>query len=271
MPFFYNEDMSELVEIRDNIKIGIARNRDLKADLFIPPGNENKRPAIVIVHGGGWREGDEKQLRGYGILLAREGFVCICTSYRLSTEAPWPAQIQDVNCAIRYIKANSEELGLDPNRIGVTGNSAGGHLSLMAALKEYDNSFEGKGGNNHVDSEVKAVCAIYPPARIVKHDNSDPIIDAYKMLMGDVGQEEYDKASPLLQIKSDFPPTMLIHGSSDSVVKLEDSTDLYQKLRQENIPAELHIFSEEDHAFDSARGYGRSVAELQNLFFKKYL
>ena len=110
MPFFYNEDMSELVEIRDNIKIGIAGKRDLKADLFIPPGNEKERPAIVIVHGGGWREGDEKQLRGYGILLAREGFVCICTSYRLSTEAPWPAQIQDVNCAIRYMKANSEDV-----------------------------------------------------------------------------------------------------------------------------------------------------------------
>ena len=271
MPFFYNEDMSELVEIRDNIKIGIAGNRDLKADLFIPPGDENKRPAIVIVHGGGWREGDEKQLRGYGILLAREGFVCICTSYRLSTEEAWPAQIQDVNCAIRYMKANSEDLSLDPNRIGVTGNSAGGHLSLMAALKNYDKNFDGEGGNNHVDSDVKAVCAIYPPARIVKYDNSDPIIDAYKMLMGDAGQEEYDKASPLLQIKSDFPPTMLIHGSSDSVVKLEDSTDLYKKLREENIPTELHIFSEEDHAFDSVRSYGRSVAELQNLFFKKYL
>ena len=169
------------------------------------------------------------------------------------------------------MKANSEELALDPNRIGDTRNSAGGHLSLMAALKNYDKSFDGEGGNNHVDSDVKAVCAVYPPARIVKYDNSDPIIDAYKMLMGDAGQQEYDKASPLLQIKSDFPPTMLIHGSSDSVVKLEDSTDLYQKLRRENIPAELHIFSEEDHAFDSVRGYGRSVAELQNLFFKKYL
>ena len=101
--------------------------------------------------------------------------------------------------------------------------------------------------------------------------SQDIIIDAYRMLMGDVDQEEYDKASPILQIKEDFPPTMLVHGSSDSVVRLQDSTDLYQKLKEENIPAELHIFSEEDHAFDSARGYGRSVAELQHLFFKKYL
>ena len=141
----------------------------------------------------------------------------------------------------------------------------------MAGLKDYDKNFEGEGGHEEVSSEVKAICAIYPPAKIRKIENTDPIIDAYRMLMGDVDQEEYDKASPLLQIKEDFPPTMLVHGSSDSVVRLQDSTDLYQKLKEENIPAELHIFSEEDHAFDSARGYGRSVAELQHLFFKKYL
>jgi len=263
--------MKDVVEIKDNIKIGLAGDKDLEGDIFIPPGGDEKRPAILIVHGGGWREGDRKQLRGYGILLAREGFLCLCTSYRLSTEDIWPAQIQDVNCAIRYLRANSEELGLDPNRIGITGNSAGGHLSLMAAVQDYDKNFEGEGGNNLVSSEVKAVCAIYPPAKIRKIENSDPIIDAYRMLMGEASQDEYDKASPLLLINKDFPPTMLIHGSSDSVVKLKDTTDLYQKLTEEEVPTELHIFSEEDHAFDSGKGYGRSVAELQHLFFKKYL
>ena len=154
--------MENLVNIKDGIKIGLAGTRDLEGDLFIPPGDEKKRPAILIVHGGGWREGDRKQLRGYGILLAREGFVCLCSSYRLSTEDIWPAQIQDVNCAIRYLRSNSGGLGIDPDRIGVTGNSAGGHLSLMAGLKDYDKSFEGEGGHEEVSSEVKAICAIYP-------------------------------------------------------------------------------------------------------------
>ena len=263
--------MENLVDIKDDVKIGLAGARDLQGDLFLPPGEEKNRPAILIVHGGGWREGDRKQLRGYGILLAREGFVFLCSSYRLSTEDIWPAQIQDINCAIRYLRANHKELGIDPDRIGITGNSAGGHLSLMAGLKDYDKNFEGEGGHNEVSSQVKAICAIYPPAKIRKIENTDPIIDAYRMLMGEADQEEYNKASPLLQIKTDFPPTMLVHGSSDSVVRLEDSTDLYKKLKEENIPAELHIFSEEDHAVDSARGYGRSVATLQNLFFRKYL
>ena len=87
----------------------------------------------------------------------------------------------------------------------------------------------------------------------------------------DASQDDFDKASPILQINYQFPPTMLIHGSTDSVVRLSDSTDLYTKLTDLNIPTELHIFSQEEHAFDSQKGYGRSVADLQNLFFKKYL
>ena len=109
----------------DLTTIGLAGTRDLEGDLFFPPGDEKNRPAILVVHGGGWREGDRKQLRGYGILLAREGFVCLCSSYRLSTEDIWPAQIQDINCAIRYLRSNSEDLGIDPDRIGISGNSAG--------------------------------------------------------------------------------------------------------------------------------------------------
>ena len=82
------------------------------------------------------------------------------------------------------MRTNAENLKIDPNRIGVSGNSAGGHLSLMAGLSSYDPSFEGEAGCNEVSSKVKAICAIYPPAQIRKYDNSDPIIDAYKALMG---------------------------------------------------------------------------------------
>ena len=264
--------MDNEVLIKDDIVIGRAGERDLKADLFLPPESTSNSKAIVIVHGGGWREGSKEQLRGYGILLSREGFVCLCAEYRLSQEEKWPAQIQDIKCAIRYIRANSDDLDINPSCIGVSGNSAGGHLSLMAGLKNYDNSFDGEGGNSHVSSEVKAICAIYPPTEIRKFENTDPIFDAYKALMGDNAKEAaYANASPLHKIENEFPPTMLIHGSSDSVVKLSDSTNFYQKLKELDVPAELHIFSEEEHAFDSQTGYGRSVADLQCLFFTKYL
>ena len=260
------------VSIKEGIVIGEGGGRSLKADIFLPPLEEKSRPAVLFIHGGGWIEGDRSQLRGYGILLARLGFVCMCNSYRLSNESIWPAQIQDVNCAIRYLRANATDLGVDPDRIGVSGNSAGGHLSLMAAATNYDQIFEGEGGSNKVSSEIKAVCAIYPPTTIRQLEMLNPLENAFLMLMGkEAKKEDFDKASPLNYVTEDYPPCMLIHGSTDSVVRLKDSTKFYEKLIEFNRPASLHIFSEEEHAFDGEPDYGRAVADLQALFFKKYL
>jgi len=260
------------VSIKEGIVIGEGDGRSLEADVFLPPLEEKNRPAVLFIHGGGWIEGDRSQLRGYGILLARLGFVCMCNSYRLSNESIWPAQIQDVNCAIRYLRANATDLGLDPDRIGVSGNSAGGHLSLMAAATNYDQIFEGEGGSNEVSSEIKAVCAIYPPTTIRQLEMLNPLENAFLMLMGkEAKKEDYDKASPLNYVTEDYPPCMLIHGSTDSVVRLKDSTKFYEKLIEFNRPASLHIFSEEEHAFDGEPDYGRAIADLQALFFLKYL
>jgi len=260
------------VSIKEGIVIGEGDGRSLEADVFLPPLEEKNRPAVLFIHGGGWIEGDRSQLRGYGILLARLGFVCMCNSYRLSNESIWPAQIQDVNCAIRYLRANATDLGLDPDRIGVSGNSAGGHLSLMAAATNYDQIFEGEGGSNEVSSKIKAVCAIYPPTTIRQLEMSNPLENAFLMLMGkEAKKEDYDKASPLNYVTEDYPPCMLIHGSTDSVVRLKDSTKFYEKLIEFNRPASLHIFSEEEHAFDGEPDYGRAIADLQALFFLKYL
>ena len=276
MPFFclvINMKIQQgRVSIKEGIVIGEGGGRSLKADIFLPPLEEKNRPAVLFIHGGGWIEGDRSQLRGYGILLARLGFVCMCNSYRLSNESIWPAQIQDVNCAIRYLRANATDLGLDPNRIGVSGNSAGGHLSLMAAATNYDQIFEGEGGSNEVSSEIKAVCAIYPPTTIRQLEMLNPLENAFLLLMGkEAKKEDYDKASPLNYVTEDYPPCMLIHGSTDSVVRLKDSTKFYEKLIEFDRPASLHVFSEEEHAFDGEPDYGRAIADLQALFFLKYL
>ena len=84
-------------------------------------------------------------------------------------------------------------------------------------------------------------------------------------------KEEYDKASPLNYVAEDYPPCMLIHGSTDNVVRLKDSTKFYEKLIEFKRPASLHIFSEEEHAFDGKPDYGRAIADLQALFFFNYL
>ena len=86
----------KIVKIKDDVLIGKAGDRDLFGDLFIPPDNNPSKPAIVVIHGGGWMEGDKTQLRGYGILLTSLGFECLCASYRLSQEAKWPSQIEQI-------------------------------------------------------------------------------------------------------------------------------------------------------------------------------
>jgi acetyl esterase/lipase len=260
------------VNIKNDILFGQGGEKKLFGDLFLPPYQDKDRPAIVIVHGGGWYEGDKNQLRGYGILLARYGFVCFCSSYRLSHQELWPAQIQDVKCAIRYLRFNSDKLGVDPKRIGISGNSAGGHLALMAGASFLNNDFEGQGGNNDVDSAVKAVCAIYPPTSIKNLTHIDPLDNAFLALMGKkAAQEDYDRASPINYVTEKYPPCMLVHGSSDKLVKLEDSSLFYEALVKEKVPAELHIFSGQEHAFDNDPGYGKNIADLQRLFFHKYL
>jgi acetyl esterase/lipase len=150
----------ERVDIREDVVFGTGSGRELRCDVFTPPGQDARRPAVLLVHGGGWRSGDKTQLRGYGILLARAGYVCVAPEYRLVGEAPWPAQIHDVKAAIRWVRAHSDELGIDPSRIALEGNSAGAHLVLFAAGTPNVLPFEGVGGNEGVDTSVAAVVAV---------------------------------------------------------------------------------------------------------------
>jgi len=108
----------EGVAVHKSVVVGKAGDRDLLGDLYLPTAAAGLRPAIVVVHGGGWRKGRPESVRGFGELLGRAGFVCLLADYRLTTEACWPAQIEDVKCAIRFLRASSESLEVDPERIG---------------------------------------------------------------------------------------------------------------------------------------------------------
>ena len=169
------------VSIIDDVPFGTGGGRDLFCDVFLPPVEGRNRAAIVLVHGGGWIQGDRTQLRYYGIQLARYGFVCICPEYRLSGESIWPAQINDVKAAIRWLRANADRYGIDDAQICVSGNSAGGHLALIAAAKT-DARLEGDGGSPETHSRVAAAVAIYPPTQL----RVTTLADAISQLFGGV-------------------------------------------------------------------------------------
>jgi acetyl esterase/lipase len=254
--------------------------------VFRPPGDSKDAPGVLLVHGGGWRTGDPTQLRGYGVLLGREGYVCVAPEYRLLGEAQWPAQIHDVKAALRWMRANADGLGLDPARIAVEGNSAGGHLALVAAGTPGLEAFEGDGGHAGVAADVVAVIAVYPPtqfswpawdpgtiplAALIESKSASPsAVSASAPASVSASAEAAAAASPITYAGPGFPPTMLIHGTADQTVPVAGTVRMYEALAAAGVPVDLHLYAEQPHAFDALPRFGRQCAAEMLLFLERY-
>jgi acetyl esterase/lipase len=263
--------MSEArVDIEEDVVFGAGNGRDLRCDVYTPPDSRTGRPAVLLVHGGGWRGGDKTQLRGYGISLGRSGYVCVATEYRLVGESPWPAQIHDVKAALRWMRANADKLGIDPDRIALEGNSAGAHLVLFAAGSPNVEEYEGAGGNPGVDTTVGAVIAVYPPTRFhygARTHGAVPI----EALSDNPSAALAESASPVHLASASFPPTMLVHGTADVTVPVSATFVMYEALTPLGVPTELHVFAGQPHGFDADERFGRRNADLMVLFLDRYL
>ena len=222
------------------------------------------------MHGGAWIMGDKTQLRGYGFLLGREGSVCVASEYRLAKEAQWPAQLHDVKAAIRWMRANADELGIDPDRIAVCGASSGAHLALMAAGTPDDPAFEGEGGNPGVSSRVAAAISFYGPTRL--EPGAEMLRDSLVQLLGeDAGVDEYRGASPINYVSPSYPPTMLMQSNLDEIVPREQSLQFCEALVEQGVPVEMHLFDGVPHMFDGDRRLGRQAAAMVNSFLDRHL
>jgi acetyl esterase/lipase len=272
-------DETERVSIDHGVIIGRAPGRDgggrdLRADVYRPPARLDPPaagwPAILLVHGGAWRGGDRGQLRGYGILLARAGWLAVACEYRLTPEARWPEHLHDVKTALRWMRASAPELHIDPARIAISGNSAGGHLALVAAGTPDVAEMEGDGGHAGAGTGVAACIAIYPPT-VLYADVAGGVARPVEMLTDEPTEEIAREASPVTWAKPGFPPTLLIHGSADTVVPVKSSFVMYDALRKEGVPVDLHIYADQPHAFDAAPAFGRRTADEILLFLDRYV
>lgn len=258
------------VSVEEGVVFGTGGGRELRCDIYTPPGAPRSAPAVLLVHGGGWRQGDRSQLRGYGILLGREGYVCVASEYRLTPEAPWPAQIHDVKAAIRFMRANAPSLGIDTERIAIEGNSAGAHLSLFAAGTANVATWEGEGGNAGVPTDVAATIGIYAPTLF--HHGEERAHGSLPILsLADDFADVARGASPLTYVSPSYPPTLLVHGTADELVPPSASMVMYEALYTAGVPVELHMYAGQPHAFDAAPAFGRQCAAIMLLFLNRYV
>ncbi len=192
-----------------------------RLDLILPDGTPSKpRPAIVFVHGGGWRGGDKSGFTQMALPYARNGYVAISVTYRLSQEAPFPAAVEDVKCAVRWLRANAAKYSVDPKRIGAHGNSAGAHLVTMLGLVKASDGLEGDGPYRNQSSAVQAVAAAATPTDFNKW--ADGYASYQEAVLPFAGNHK-QKASPLTYVRKDAPPFLLIHGTGDKTVPFDQA------------------------------------------------
>lgn len=269
-----SEKDSGRVSLEEDIVFGTGGGRDLCCDVFSPPKTSGSAPkaapAILLVHGGAWKFGNRKQLKGYGFLLGREGYVCVACEYRLSEEAQWPAPLHDVKAALRWMRANHEKLGIDPSRIAVSGNSSGGHLALLAGATAGDPAFDGEGGNAGEATDVAASVAFYAPSELTP--GADMLKDLTVEFMGqDASADDYTAASPISHVDPDFPPTLIFQSNQDDIVPRAQSLKMCEALVSAGVPVELHLFDNATHAFDENPALARQAVAIELLFLERYM
>lgn len=249
-----------------------GENARRRLDLYRPESPASGAlPVIVFFHGGGWSIGSKSDGAGRLAPLVRSGeYAGVSVEYRFSDEARWPAQIHDCKAAIRWIRANASVYGLDPERIGVWGSSAGGHLALMTGLTGDVAALEGRVGPNPGESSrVSAVVNFFGVADLnATRSPADADMPPAKLIGGPVREnpELAASASPIHYITPDDPPVLSIHGSDDETVAVGQSVALDRALRDAGVSSYLVIATGARHG-----GFGASGDDRVRAFFDKVL
>lgn len=253
--------------IEKDLVFGRGGDIDLKLDVYHPADGASKRTAIVQLHGGGFRQGAKENIANNCKLFAERGYTSIASQYRLIAQGQWPAQIEDVKAAIRWTRANAERLGVDPDKIVVSGYSAGAAVALIASGGPDEPALEGKGGNNNVSSAVAACLAFYSPAVRPRpeHDTGEGLLPA------GATDADYVQASPMTYARAGAPPTILMHSTGDTTISFTSSVSLFEAFRNAGVPVELHLFDGLSHVFDRHPEFAAPAVEVCDLFIDRHV
>jgi len=228
------------------------------------------RPVLVWIHGGGWRSGNKAQgTSRLAPFIASGDYVGFSVQYRLSGEATWPAQIHDCKAAIRWIRAHAREYGGDPDRIGIWGSSAGGHLVSLLGTSGGVAELAGDGGTPDVSSRVSCVVDYCGPSDFLSFKMGERPNSPVALLFGGLISEKKQEAaaaSPVTHVSPDDPPFLIVHGTKDPVVPIEQAELLHARLEKAGVDSTFVRITGGGHGIG-----GAEVTERVRSFFGKHL
>ena len=244
----------------------------LQLNLARPKAGNGPFPAVLCIHGGGFRAGKRESYDPLCIKLAERGYVAATITYRLAPKHQFPAAVHDTKAAVRWLRANAAKYNINGAKIGVTGGSAGGHLAQFLGVTAHVPRFEGTGGNADQSSSVTCVVNVYGPSDFTKSYGKS--VDAHEVLplwFGGNLETKHDlhiQASPLYWVTPDAAPTLCIHGTEDKYVAHEQAVWLVDKLKASTVEASLLTLQGAGHGFKGADAEAAEKA-LFEYFDKK--
>ncbi len=234
---------------------GTGGDIELKLNLARPADDADARACIVAIHGGAWRAGDRSHLDALVQGLAREGFVAATISYRFCPEHRFPAQVEDCAAAVRFLRAHAGEYGIDPDRIGAIGFSAGAHLSMMLGVLDPGDGLGIAGEDPRDTGKVQAVVSFFGPTLL---GASDIPVQSRGLVADFVGPEpegapeRWKAASPVTYVTPGDAPVLLFQGSQDRLVPLTQPGHMMEAMTRAGVAGRAEIIGGADHGWGGA-------------------
>ena len=263
-----NREAGDSVSIERNIEYGQQGGEHLLLDVYQPLFPSSRpRPAVVLIHGGGWTSLDKSTMQGMANFLARTGFVAVSVNYRLlhGTENRWPAQLDDVQRAVRWLRANASKYNVDPDHIGAFGHSAGAQLAALLGMEDTQDNSDSAFGK--YSSRVQAVVDVSGPTDFMV-DGDDAMADLFGGSAAKL-PGVWPNSSPVFNVAKSNAPFLIVHGTGDSTVPIAQAQELDDKLQQAGVPVSF-VKVDDGHTF--ATPDARRRLALESLkFFSHYL
>jgi len=251
----------ENIDEQKDIEYMVVDSTSLQLDLYKLKNLTEAAPVLIFIHGGSWAKGHRSDYLGYLLDYAQKGYVCVSVSYRLAGVAHFPAAVQDVQAAVQWIREHAAAYMINPEKIALIGGSAGGHLAMMVGYADEE-----------LGDKVQAVVNLYGPADLTTEyaRNRDECLN----FLGKSYLESpdlYQLASPRFHITGDDPPTLIFHGTIDSLVPVSQSDSLHQWLDRIGVPNEYHSLKGWPHTMDLSTKVNVYCQYYMDTFFKRYL